>query len=116
MQTPNSTNSLCGYKIVTGQPSDRLGEDFSDINKDFTERVILEWFIDEEKIGKVKLNSNQRVKGGERATDSIDEASERKMATVAASKAPVVTSDPIETTWSNYPDFQSNRKSVFELS
>lgn len=38
MQTPNSTNSLCGYKIVTGQPSDRLGEDFSDNYKDFTER------------------------------------------------------------------------------
>lgn len=36
---PNSTNSLCGYKIVTGQPSDRLGEDFSDIYKDFTERL-----------------------------------------------------------------------------
>ncbi|CAL5346129.1 unnamed protein product [Camellia sinensis] len=27
---PNATNSLCGYKIMTGQPSDRLGEDFSD--------------------------------------------------------------------------------------
>ncbi|KAG0502492.1 hypothetical protein HPP92_002564 [Vanilla planifolia] len=38
-KTPNSTNSLCGYKIVTGQPSDRLGEDFSDINKDFTDRL-----------------------------------------------------------------------------
>ncbi|KAK8955014.1 hypothetical protein KSP39_PZI001857 [Platanthera zijinensis] len=38
-KTPNSTNSLCGYKIVTGQPSDRLGEDFSDIYKDFTERL-----------------------------------------------------------------------------
>ena len=38
MQTPNSTNSLCGYKIVTGQPSDRLGEDFSENYKDFTER------------------------------------------------------------------------------
>ncbi|RZS05873.1 hypothetical protein BHM03_00036432 [Ensete ventricosum] len=38
MQTPNSTNSLCGYKIVTGQPSDRLGEDFSENFKDFTER------------------------------------------------------------------------------
>ncbi|KAG1334959.1 Apoptosis inhibitor 5-like protein API5 [Cocos nucifera] len=38
-KTPNSTNSLCGYKIVTGQPSDRLGEDFSDSYKDFTERL-----------------------------------------------------------------------------
>ena len=37
-QTPNTTNSLCGYKIVTGQPSDRLGEDFSEHYKDFTER------------------------------------------------------------------------------
>ncbi|PIA31324.1 hypothetical protein AQUCO_05100098v1 [Aquilegia coerulea] len=36
-KTPNATNSLCGYKIVTGQPSDRLGEDFSDIYKDFCE-------------------------------------------------------------------------------
>ncbi|XP_058202508.1 apoptosis inhibitor 5-like protein API5 isoform X3 [Rhododendron vialii] len=37
-KAPNATNSLCGYKIVTGQPSDRLGEDFSEFNKDFTER------------------------------------------------------------------------------
>ncbi|CAF2095746.1 hypothetical protein HID58_017707 [Brassica napus] len=37
-KVPNATNSLCGYKIVTGQPSDRLGEDFSELNKDFTER------------------------------------------------------------------------------
>ncbi|XP_057471688.1 apoptosis inhibitor 5-like protein API5 isoform X1 [Actinidia eriantha] len=36
---PNATNSLCGYKIVTGQPSDRLGEDFSEYYKDFTERL-----------------------------------------------------------------------------
>ncbi|GFZ12415.1 apoptosis inhibitory protein 5 [Actinidia rufa] len=39
LKTPNATNSLCGYKIVTGQPSDRLGEDFSENHKDFTERL-----------------------------------------------------------------------------
>ncbi|KAH6559027.1 hypothetical protein KP509_1Z031700 [Ceratopteris richardii] len=38
-KTPNTTNSLCGYKIVTGQTSDRLGEDFSELFKDFTERL-----------------------------------------------------------------------------
>ncbi|OVA14487.1 Apoptosis inhibitory 5 [Macleaya cordata] len=38
-KTPNATNSLCGYKIVTGQPSDRLGEDFSENYKDLTERL-----------------------------------------------------------------------------
>ncbi|XP_077251174.1 apoptosis inhibitor 5-like protein API5 [Tasmannia lanceolata] len=38
-KTPNATNSLCGYKIVTGQPSDRLGEDFSENYKDFIERL-----------------------------------------------------------------------------
>ncbi|XP_010538200.1 PREDICTED: apoptosis inhibitor 5-like protein API5 isoform X2 [Tarenaya hassleriana] len=38
-KVPNATNSLCGYKIVTGQPSDRLGEDFSEFYKDFTERL-----------------------------------------------------------------------------
>ncbi|XP_065877226.1 apoptosis inhibitor 5-like protein API5 [Euphorbia lathyris] len=38
-KAPNATNCLCGYKIVTGQPSDRLGEDFSELNKDFTERL-----------------------------------------------------------------------------
>ncbi|CAM6092393.1 unnamed protein product [Calypogeia fissa] len=38
-KTPNTTNSLCGYKIVTGQPSDRLGEDFTELFKDFTERL-----------------------------------------------------------------------------
>ncbi|WJX44268.1 Apoptosis inhibitor 5 [Trifolium repens] len=38
-KVPNATNSLCGYKIVTGQPSDRLGEDFSEQYNDFTERL-----------------------------------------------------------------------------
>ncbi|CAK9148210.1 unnamed protein product [Ilex paraguariensis] len=38
-KTPNATNSVCGYKIVTGQPSDRLGEDFSENYKEFTERL-----------------------------------------------------------------------------
>ncbi|KAK5792195.1 hypothetical protein PVK06_033309 [Gossypium arboreum] len=38
-KAPNATNSLCGYKIVTGQPSDRLGEDFSEYYKEFTERL-----------------------------------------------------------------------------
>lgn len=38
-KAPNATNSLCGYKIVTGQPSDRLGEDFSEQFKEFTERL-----------------------------------------------------------------------------
>ncbi|XP_038688939.1 apoptosis inhibitor 5-like protein API5 [Tripterygium wilfordii] len=38
-KAPNATNSLCGYEIVTGQPSDRLGEDFSENYKDFTERL-----------------------------------------------------------------------------
>ncbi|KAE8689847.1 hypothetical protein F3Y22_tig00110931pilonHSYRG00180 [Hibiscus syriacus] len=38
-KAPNATNSLCGYKIVTGQPSDRLGEDFSENYKDFTEKL-----------------------------------------------------------------------------
>lgn len=38
-KVPNATNSLCGYKIVTGQPSDRLGEDFSEQYDDFTERL-----------------------------------------------------------------------------
>uniref|UniRef100_A0A6N2KZQ8 Uncharacterized protein n=1 Tax=Salix viminalis TaxID=40686 RepID=A0A6N2KZQ8_SALVM len=32
-------HNLCGYKIVTGQPSDRLGEDFSEFNTDFIERL-----------------------------------------------------------------------------
>ncbi|XP_071930547.1 apoptosis inhibitor 5-like protein API5 isoform X1 [Coffea arabica] len=38
-KAPNATNSLCGYKIVTGQPSDRLGEDFSEYHKEFIERL-----------------------------------------------------------------------------
>ncbi|XP_021726585.1 apoptosis inhibitor 5-like protein API5 [Chenopodium quinoa] len=38
-KAPNASNSLCGYKIVTGQPSDRIGEDFSEYYKDFTERL-----------------------------------------------------------------------------
>ncbi|PKI72740.1 hypothetical protein CRG98_006825 [Punica granatum] len=38
-KAPNATNSLCGYKIVTGQPSDRLGEDFTEHYKEFIERL-----------------------------------------------------------------------------
>ncbi|KAL8192179.1 hypothetical protein R6Q57_028041 [Mikania cordata] len=38
-KAPNATNSLCGYKIVTGQPSDRLGEDFTEFYTDFKERL-----------------------------------------------------------------------------
>ncbi|KAK6932639.1 Apoptosis inhibitory 5, partial [Dillenia turbinata] len=38
-KAPNATNCLCGYKIVTGQPSDRLGEDFSENYKEFVERL-----------------------------------------------------------------------------
>lgn len=38
-KVPNATNSLCGYKLITGQPSDRIGEDFSENFKDFTERL-----------------------------------------------------------------------------
>ncbi|GAB2231355.1 hypothetical protein Droror1_Dr00010361 [Drosera rotundifolia] len=38
-KAPNATNSLCGFKVVTGQPSDRLGEDFSDLYKEFMERL-----------------------------------------------------------------------------
>ncbi|KAI3800835.1 hypothetical protein L1987_28932 [Smallanthus sonchifolius] len=38
-KAPNATNSLCGYKIVTGQPSDRHGENFTEFYKDFTERL-----------------------------------------------------------------------------
>ncbi|KAL9269867.1 Apoptosis inhibitor 5-like protein [Drosera capensis] len=39
LKAPNATNSLCGFKVVTGQPSDRLGEDFSDLYKEFMERL-----------------------------------------------------------------------------
>ncbi|GAB4831356.1 hypothetical protein Ancab_005368 [Ancistrocladus abbreviatus] len=39
-KAPNATNSLYGYKVVTGQPSDRLGEDFSEYHKDFMESVV----------------------------------------------------------------------------
>ncbi|GAB4831358.1 hypothetical protein Ancab_005371 [Ancistrocladus abbreviatus] len=39
LKAPNATNSLCGYKVVTGQPSDRLGEDFSEYHKDFMKRL-----------------------------------------------------------------------------
>ncbi|GAV87907.1 API5 domain-containing protein [Cephalotus follicularis] len=38
-KAPNAPNSLCGYQIVTGQPSDRLGEDFLEYYKDFVERL-----------------------------------------------------------------------------
>ncbi|GAB2228442.1 hypothetical protein Droror1_Dr00010281 [Drosera rotundifolia] len=43
-KAPNATNSLCGYKIVTGQPSDRLGEDFSDQYRDFIESYLSSCF------------------------------------------------------------------------
>ena len=37
-QAPNATNALCGYHIVTGQPSDHLGEDFKDLHADWLAR------------------------------------------------------------------------------
>lgn len=38
-KVPSATNSLCGYKFVTGQPSDRLGEDFSELHADWVARL-----------------------------------------------------------------------------
>eukprot|EP00245_Coleochaete_scutata_P000113 TRINITY_DN10117_c0_g1_i1.p1 TRINITY_DN10117_c0_g1~~TRINITY_DN10117_c0_g1_i1.p1 ORF type:complete len:442 (-),score=107.20 TRINITY_DN10117_c0_g1_i1:436-1761(-) len=38
-KAPNATNALCGYKFVTGQTSDRLGEDFTEQANAFQERL-----------------------------------------------------------------------------
>lgn len=38
-KVPNATNPLCGYKAYTGQPSDRLGEDFNKVNEDWLKRL-----------------------------------------------------------------------------
>ncbi|OAP02298.1 hypothetical protein AXX17_AT3G20740 [Arabidopsis thaliana] len=39
-KVPEATNSLCGYKVVPTQPSDRIGDDFSKLYKESTERLI----------------------------------------------------------------------------
>ncbi|GJV30402.1 apoptosis inhibitor 5-like protein API5 [Tanacetum coccineum] len=62
-KAPNATNSLCGYKIVTGQPSDRLGEDFTEFNKDFTESNTKGATISEEEKARIKTQKQNATTG-----------------------------------------------------
>lgn len=71
-KAPNATNSLCGYNIVTGQPSDRLGEDFSEQYKDFTER--LSNIEDLTRAMKKKLTQGMAEHNKEMAAAKTDEA------------------------------------------
>ncbi|GAA0184655.1 hypothetical protein LIER_31943 [Lithospermum erythrorhizon] len=85
-KVPNATNSLCGYKIVTGQPSDRLGEDFSEQNKDFTERLSTVEDLARAKIkkltqGMVDHNKTMAAAKTEDEKDAIKK--EKQMATAA---------------------------------
>lgn len=74
-KAPNATNSLCGYKIVTGQPSDRLGEDFSDCYKDFTERLTT--VEDLTRATMKKLTQGMADHNKEMAAAKTDEAKEK---------------------------------------
>uniref|UniRef100_A0A0D6R7H4 Apoptosis inhibitor 5 n=2 Tax=Spermatophyta TaxID=58024 RepID=A0A0D6R7H4_ARACU len=70
-KTPNSTNSLCGYKIVTGQPSDRLGEDFSENYKDFTERLTIVEDLARATIKKLQQGMSEHNKAMAAAKDDV---------------------------------------------
>ncbi|KAH9309493.1 hypothetical protein KI387_037404, partial [Taxus chinensis] len=73
-KTPNSTNSLCGYKIVTGQPSDRLGEDFSENYKDFTERLTIVEDLARATLRKLNQGMSEHTKAMAAAKDDAAKA------------------------------------------
>ncbi|KAK2968390.1 hypothetical protein RJ640_004396 [Escallonia rubra] len=68
-QTPNATNSLCGYRIVTGQPSDMLGENFSDNYEDFMERLSIVEDLATVMVKKLTLAMAEHNKAMATATD-----------------------------------------------
>lgn len=68
-KAPNATNSLCGYKIVTGQPSDRLGEDFTEFYKDFTERLSCVEDLTKATMKKLTQGMGQQNKPGTAVSD-----------------------------------------------
>eukprot|EP00850_Spirogloea_muscicola_P017314 SM000147S01133 [mRNA] locus=s147:256652:261253:- [translate_table: standard] len=88
-KAPNVTNSLCGYKIVTGQPSDRLGEDFSDRHKEWIERLnVAEEVARAEEIAATKQASQQEA-ALRSTTDEAGKTSARAKVNAARAQARV---------------------------
>lgn len=72
-KAPNATNSLCGYKIITGQPSDRIGEDFSEHFKDFTERLTCVEELSRATMKKLTQGMDEQNKRMVSASDEVKE-------------------------------------------
>eukprot|EP00850_Spirogloea_muscicola_P006900 SM000033S12421 [mRNA] locus=s33:827101:831673:- [translate_table: standard] len=88
-KAPNVTNSLCGYKIVTGQPSDRLGEDFSERHKEWIERLnVAEEVARAEEIAATNQASQQEA-ASRSTTDEAGKTSARAKVSAARAQARV---------------------------
>ncbi|XP_074308055.1 apoptosis inhibitor 5-like protein API5 [Silene latifolia] len=83
-KTPNATNSLCGYKIVTGQPSDRIGEDFSEQFKDFTERLTCVEDLSRATVKKLTQGMNVQNKRMATASNEVKEKIKNEKQNTAA--------------------------------
>ncbi|KAH9621900.1 hypothetical protein KSS87_000189 [Heliosperma pusillum] len=83
-KTYNATNSLCGYKIVTGQPSDRIGEDFSEQFKDFQERLTCVEDLSRATVKKLTLGMSVQNKKMATASNEVKEKIKNEKQSAAA--------------------------------
>ncbi|KAH9618980.1 hypothetical protein KSS87_008228 [Heliosperma pusillum] len=83
-KTSNATNSLCGYKIVTGQPSDRIGEDFSEQFKDFQERLTCVEDLSRATVKKLTLGMSVQNKKMATASNEVKEKIKNEKQSAAA--------------------------------
>lgn len=73
---PNATNPLCGYKMVTGQPSDRLNEDFTPQYTEFTERLAV---LEERTKKQQKAQADAAQKTSKEAKEAKDAAAKKDL-------------------------------------
>jgi hypothetical protein len=73
---PNATNPLCGYKIVTGQPSDRLNEDFTPQYSEFTERLAV---LEERTKKQQKVLTEAAQKRSKEITEAKEAAAKKEL-------------------------------------
>jgi hypothetical protein len=102
VQVPNATNPLCGYKIVTGQPSDRLNEDFTPQYSEFTERLAV---LEE----RTKKQQKALMEAAQKTSKEITEAKE------AAAKKELV-GHPATGRWSSCLRENHGRMQLLDLA
>eukprot|EP00271_Cylindrocystis_brebissonii_P007404 TRINITY_DN20909_c0_g2_i1.p1 TRINITY_DN20909_c0_g2~~TRINITY_DN20909_c0_g2_i1.p1 ORF type:complete len:572 (+),score=141.78 TRINITY_DN20909_c0_g2_i1:152-1867(+) len=73
-KVPNASNPLCGYKAYTGQPSDRLGEDFTAMNEDWLKRLSVVEEYGKRSIKELMLKMAELAKEEKAATDDAAKA------------------------------------------